>query len=91
VQGGLSTTMELAALRRPFVYFPLRRHWEQRHHVAHRLNHYRAGIGLDYAATTPGGPRRGPAWLNRPRRPRARFGEPTGLRAPLLTAGACPR
>jgi UDP:flavonoid glycosyltransferase YjiC (YdhE family) len=53
VQGGLSTTMELVALRRPFVYFPLRRHWEQQHHVAHRLDHYRAGIGLDYATTTP--------------------------------------
>jgi pimeloyl-ACP methyl ester carboxylesterase len=53
VQGGLSTTMELVALRRPFVYFPLRRHWEQQHHVTHRLDHYRAGIGLDYATTTP--------------------------------------
>jgi pimeloyl-ACP methyl ester carboxylesterase len=53
VQGGLSTTMELVGLQRPFVYFPLRRHWEQQHHVAHRLDHYRAGIGLDYATTTP--------------------------------------
>jgi pimeloyl-ACP methyl ester carboxylesterase/UDP:flavonoid glycosyltransferase YjiC (YdhE family) len=53
VQGGLSTTMELVALRRPFVYFPIGRHWEQRHHVAHRLKHYRAGIQLDYATTTP--------------------------------------
>jgi pimeloyl-ACP methyl ester carboxylesterase/UDP:flavonoid glycosyltransferase YjiC (YdhE family) len=53
VQGGLSTTMELVALRRPFVYFPLRGHWEQRHHVPHRLTHYRAGIQLEYESTSP--------------------------------------
>jgi UDP:flavonoid glycosyltransferase YjiC (YdhE family) len=53
VQGGLSTTMELVAARRPFVYFPLAHHWEQQHFVAHRLAHYRAGIRMDYAATTP--------------------------------------
>ena len=44
VQGGLSTTMELVATGRPFIYFPLRRHWEQQHFVTHRLNHYRAGL-----------------------------------------------
>src|SRR6266545_7005637 len=53
VQGGLSTTMELVAAGRPFVYFPIARHWEQQHFVAHRLRYYRAGIPLDYAATTP--------------------------------------
>jgi UDP-N-acetylglucosamine:LPS N-acetylglucosamine transferase len=53
VQDGLSTTMELVALGRPFVYFPLRRHWEQEQHVARRLDHYRAGIRLDFADTTP--------------------------------------
>ena len=41
VQGGLSTTMELVAARRPFIYFPLAHHWEQQHFVAHRLDHYR--------------------------------------------------
>ena len=34
VQGGLTTTMELTALRRPFLYFPLRHHFEQQIHVA---------------------------------------------------------
>ena len=53
VQGGLSTTMELVAARRPFVYFPLAHHWEQQHFVAHRLDHYGAGVRMDYAATTP--------------------------------------
>jgi pimeloyl-ACP methyl ester carboxylesterase/UDP:flavonoid glycosyltransferase YjiC (YdhE family) len=52
VQGGLSTTMELVATGRPFIYFPLRRHWEQQHFVTHRLSHYRAGLRMDYAATT---------------------------------------
>ncbi len=40
VQGGLSTTMELVAARRPFLYFPLTGHFEQNRHVAHRLEHY---------------------------------------------------
>jgi pimeloyl-ACP methyl ester carboxylesterase len=53
VQGGLSTTMELVAARRPFVYFPLARHWEQQCFVAHRLDHYRAGVRMDYASTSP--------------------------------------
>jgi len=53
VQGGLSTTMELVAARRPFVYFPLAHHWEQQHFVAHRLDHYGAGVRMDYAGTTP--------------------------------------
>jgi len=53
VQGGLSTTMELVAAGRPFIYFPLRRHWEQQHFVPHRLHHYRAGLRMDYATTTP--------------------------------------
>lgn len=53
VQGGLSTAMELVAARRPFAYFPLRGHWEQVHHVAHRLERYRAGTRLDYAETAP--------------------------------------
>jgi pimeloyl-ACP methyl ester carboxylesterase/UDP:flavonoid glycosyltransferase YjiC (YdhE family) len=52
VQGGLSTTMELVGAGRPFIYFPLRRHWEQQHFVTHRLAHYRAGLRMDYATTS---------------------------------------
>jgi pimeloyl-ACP methyl ester carboxylesterase len=48
VQGGLSTCMELTANRRPFVYVPLRNHFEQNRHVRHRLERYRAGHCLDY-------------------------------------------
>jgi pimeloyl-ACP methyl ester carboxylesterase/predicted glycosyltransferase len=53
VQGGLSTCMELAANRRPFLYFPLRHHFEQNFHVAHRLDRYRAGRRMDYAHSDP--------------------------------------
>jgi UDP-N-acetylglucosamine:LPS N-acetylglucosamine transferase len=48
VQGGLSTCMELTANRRPFVYVPLRRHFEQNLHVRHRLEGYGAGTCLEY-------------------------------------------
>jgi UDP-N-acetylglucosamine:LPS N-acetylglucosamine transferase len=53
VQGGLSTCMELTALARPFLYFPLRRHFEQLVHVPHRLARYGAGTRMDYHETTP--------------------------------------
>ncbi|HLJ84326.1 MAG TPA: alpha/beta fold hydrolase [Candidatus Eremiobacteraceae bacterium] len=53
VQGGLSTTMELAASRRPFLYFPLRHHFEQNFHVRHRLERYGAGRHMDYEVSTP--------------------------------------
>ncbi len=53
VQGGLSTTMELVATQRPFVYIPLRRHWEQQHHVSYRLAHYGAQARLDFTEATP--------------------------------------
>jgi pimeloyl-ACP methyl ester carboxylesterase/predicted glycosyltransferase len=53
VQGGLTTCMELVACRRPFLYFPLRNHFEQNFHVAHRLDRHHAGRRMDYAAATP--------------------------------------
>jgi UDP-N-acetylglucosamine:LPS N-acetylglucosamine transferase len=53
VQGGLSTTMELTANRRPFLYFPLRHHFEQNFHVRHRLEQYGAGRCMDYETATP--------------------------------------
>ena len=43
VQGGLTTCMELTALGKPFVYVPLRRHFEQNFHVRKRLERYEAG------------------------------------------------
>jgi pimeloyl-ACP methyl ester carboxylesterase/predicted glycosyltransferase len=53
VQGGLTTTMELTAARRPFLYFPLAHHFEQNFHVANRLDRYRAGRRMDYATSDP--------------------------------------
>jgi UDP:flavonoid glycosyltransferase YjiC (YdhE family) len=53
VQGGLTTCMELTAAGTPFVYFPLRNHFEQNFHVAHRLDRYGAGIRMDFATSTP--------------------------------------
>jgi pimeloyl-ACP methyl ester carboxylesterase len=52
-QGGLSTTMELTAARRPFLYFPLKDHCEQNFHVRHRLERYRAGRCMDFDDATP--------------------------------------
>lgn len=40
VQGGLSTCMELVATRRPFLRFPLERHFEQCIHVTQRMRNY---------------------------------------------------
>ena len=53
VQGGLTTCMELAAAKRPFIYFPLHRHFEQNVHVRHRLERYRAGQAMAYDTATP--------------------------------------
>jgi pimeloyl-ACP methyl ester carboxylesterase/predicted glycosyltransferase len=52
IQGGLTTAMELTANRRPFLYFPLRHHFEQNFHVRHRLQRYRAGRCMRYEAET---------------------------------------
>ena len=53
VQGGLATCMELTATKRPFIYVPLRNHFEQNLHVPHRLARYGAGTRMDYAQLEP--------------------------------------
>ncbi len=53
VQGGLTTTMELTAAGRPFLYFPLRHHFEQQIHVRHRLDRHGAGRCMDYEQADP--------------------------------------
>ena len=53
VQGGLTTAMELTANRRPFLYFPLRHHFEQNFHVHHRLERYGAGRRMDFETDGP--------------------------------------
>ena len=53
VQAGLTTCMELTANRRPFVYVPLRHHFEQNFHVRHRLERYGAGRSMPYDELDP--------------------------------------
>jgi pimeloyl-ACP methyl ester carboxylesterase/predicted glycosyltransferase len=53
VQGGLTTAMELTAQKRPFLYFPLRHHFEQNFHVRHRLERYGAGRHMDFDDSPP--------------------------------------
>jgi predicted glycosyltransferase len=53
VQGGLSTAMELTANRRPFLYFPLRHHFEQNFHVRNRLARYGSGRCMDFGSDGP--------------------------------------
>lgn len=79
VQGGLSTTMELVATRRPFLSFPLQHHFEQCVHVRQRLANYAADRSMDYAATLD------PAQLAR--RALAAMHEPVRYR-PVETDGA---
>jgi hypothetical protein len=45
--------MELTASARPFLCFPLRRHFEQNHHVAHRLRRYGAGRRMNFETDGP--------------------------------------
>ena len=51
--GGLTTAMELTASRRPFIYFPLKLHFEQNFHVRHRLERYRAGRRMEFDDSPP--------------------------------------
>lgn len=53
VQGGLTTTMELVASKVPFIYVPLRNHFEQNYHVRARLDRYGAGRMMDYDDVQP--------------------------------------
>ncbi|HEX6758510.1 MAG TPA: glycosyltransferase [Propionibacteriaceae bacterium] len=53
VQSGGTTTLELTALRRPFVYVPLQGHFEQQLTVAPRLIRHSAGYRLDFARARP--------------------------------------
>jgi len=51
VQGGATSTLELTALYRPFLFFPIEGHFEQAR-VAERLARHKAGIKMSYSQTT---------------------------------------
>ena len=78
MQGGLTTTMELTAAGRPFLYFPLRHHFEQNFHVPHRLDRYGAGQPHGLRDATP-------TWSPPPSPRRSVATSPTG---PVQTDGA---
>lgn len=52
VQAGGTTTLELTALRKPFLYFPIEGHCEQEKYVAERLARHRAGIKMKLSETS---------------------------------------
>jgi UDP:flavonoid glycosyltransferase YjiC (YdhE family) len=53
VMGTGTSTIELTALRRPFLYFPIEKHFEQCIHVAGRIARHKAGTRMRYYKTTP--------------------------------------
>jgi predicted glycosyltransferase len=53
VTGGGTITLELTALQKPFLYFPLKQHFEQEVDVASRCERHRAGVKMDFLETTP--------------------------------------
>jgi predicted glycosyltransferase len=52
VQGGATSTFELTALRRPFIYFPIEGHCEQAN-VSRILSQRGAGVKMSLSKTTP--------------------------------------
>lgn len=52
VQGGGATTLELEALRVPFLFFPLKNQAEQEVTIANRLARHGAGVRMDLASTS---------------------------------------
>ncbi len=52
VQGGATSSLELAALKIPFIYFPLEGHSEQAN-VARMLRRHGAGVEMKLSKTTP--------------------------------------
>ena len=53
VQAGGTSCLELAALNRPFLFFPLAEHFEQAITVSKKMKRLNAGIRMEFAKTTP--------------------------------------
>ncbi|NTW67650.1 MAG: hypothetical protein HGB21_15295 [Nitrospirae bacterium] len=53
VQGGGTTTLEVTALRRPFLFFPVEGQSEQEVTIANRLARHGAGVRMTQGRTTP--------------------------------------
>lgn len=52
IQGGATSAIELAALNKPFIYFPIENHFEQAN-VARLLNKRKIGLEMKFSKTTP--------------------------------------
>ncbi|MCF8222357.1 MAG: hypothetical protein K9J25_04360 [Bacteroidales bacterium] len=52
VQGGATSTLELTALQRPFIFFPLKNHCEQEN-IARTLKERGTGVEMHYESTNP--------------------------------------
>jgi predicted glycosyltransferase len=53
VSGGGTITLELTSLEKPFLYFPLEKHFEQEVEVANRCRRHGAGVRMTCSRTTP--------------------------------------
>ncbi len=53
VVGGGTTTIELTALGKPFIFFPLENQFDQQIYVSERIARHKAGIRMEYHQTTP--------------------------------------
>jgi UDP-N-acetylglucosamine:LPS N-acetylglucosamine transferase len=53
ISAGGFTTLEITALNRPFLYFPLEKHFEQEIDVGDRLIRHKAGKRMTFSETTP--------------------------------------
>jgi UDP-N-acetylglucosamine:LPS N-acetylglucosamine transferase len=53
VQGGGTTTLEVEALRVPFLFFPVEHHSEQEVTIANRLARHGAGVRMHVLSTSP--------------------------------------
>jgi len=52
-QAGGTATLELTALKVPFIYFPIEGHEEQETHVSKRLERHHAGVKMLFTETDP--------------------------------------
>jgi len=53
VVGGGTTTIELTALCKPFIFFPLEDQFDQQIYVSERIARHKAGVRMEFHQTTP--------------------------------------
>lgn len=53
IVGGGTTSTELTALKKPFIFFPLEKQFDQFIYISERLARYNAGVRMRYYETSP--------------------------------------